>query len=123
MGAIHESGMAPGMDPEGTAEVFRTMGAAEEQIEKYLASRQAMVEVEREPFELWPENEQALELFLAVFGSWRTRGMSGAPVGIDESAIHARMQVMQEPHNLELYDDVVAMGRAAAAELVERYFD
>lgn len=114
--------MAPGMDPEGTAAVFRSMGANEEQIEQYLASRRAMVDVEPEPFDIWPGNEKALNLFLAVFGSWRFQGMAGVPVGIDEGAIHARMQVMKDAHDLELFDDVVAMGRAAAKEIIDRDF-
>lgn len=111
------------MDPEGTAEVFRSLNVDEEQIQQYLASRRAMVEVEPEPFGIWPGNEKSLDLFQAVFGSWRFQGMAGVPVGLDEAAIHARMQVMGEARNLDLFDDVVAMGRAAAEEIIERDFN
>lgn len=123
MSAAQEKRTAPGMDPEGTAEVFRTMGVSEEQVERYLASRRAMVEVDPEPFAVWPGNERALEVFLVLAGSWRCRGMQGVPIGLDEGAIHARMQVMGAPHDVELFDDVVAMGRAAADEIIDRYYD
>lgn len=112
---------APGIDAEGTAAVLREMGAAEDQVQRYLASRLAMEPVETEPFGIWPGNETALDLFLALNGSWRCRGMSGLPMGLDESAIFARMQVMQMPHDLDLFDDVVAMGREAASALVDKY--
>lgn len=91
---------------------------------RYLASREVLDETEPELFGIWPGNEQALDLFLATYGSWRyqVQGGFGVPVGIDESAIHARMQVMNEVHNLELFDDAVAMGRVAADVLVQRMF-
>ena len=107
-------------DPDELAEEYRALGVDEEQIDAHLEQRQQAGT--SESFLVWEENQPALDLFFAVAGSWQRVGLKACPVGLDEQAIFIRMQVMGKDRDLELYDDVVAMGRVAAAEITERYY-
>lgn len=40
-------------------------------------------------YEVWPENWDALQLFLACSTQWRYSGMTGAPTGLDYTAVMA----------------------------------
>ncbi len=106
-------------DPDELADEYRALGVEEEEIQAYLAQRQQDV---GGSFLLWAENRQALDLFFAVVGSWQRAGMKACPVGLNEQAIYIRLQVMGKDRDLELYDDVVAMGRVAAEEITEKFY-
>ena len=45
---------------------------------------------EADSFELWPENEESIDLFCEISTQWRV-GMGG-PTGLDYTALFARME-------------------------------
>jgi hypothetical protein len=48
---------------------------------------------EQEDFEVWPENERAIRLFLAIKTQWRT-GVNG-PTGLDYNVLFSAMDRMK----------------------------
>lgn len=44
------------------------------------------------PILVWPENWEAVQLYLFLQTQWRTTGMDGARVGLDYRAVHAELE-------------------------------
>ena len=72
---------------------------------------------ESESFELWPENEAPLMLFMRMRTQWRM-GPAG-PVGLDYAGVRAALALMRERCAPERFDDLQAM-EAAALEAMHR---
>lgn len=58
------------------------MGASEDELEQLLDQ-----EVEPEPFEVMPDNWEAIQLYLSVYGQFRISG-SGHVIGFDFAAVN-----------------------------------
>ncbi len=106
-------------DPGELADDYRALGVPDEQIEAHLAQR---THGHDDGFCVWEENAPSLDMFFAVVGSWQRVGMNGCPVGLNEQAVYFRLCVLGKGRDIELYDDVIAMGSVAAEEIAERFY-
>lgn len=70
--------------------------------------------------EVWPENRQALEVFLALQTQWRT-GALGGVLGLDYTALEAVLRMMQVTDQPTMFEDMQIMERAALEELSKKY--
>lgn len=66
---------------------------------------------ETEEFELWPENERPLEIFLSLQTQWRF-GPAGA-TGLDYAGVAWALRMMRVKSTPELFDQIRLMERAA----------
>jgi len=71
-----------------------------------------------EEVELWPENVQAYNLFMALRTQWRAAGMMGL-IGLDYNTLFHKMDRMtlSPEEYLDLEDDIRVMERAALAAM------
>nr|WP_240933279.1 DUF1799 domain-containing protein [Diaphorobacter sp. HDW4B] len=72
-----------------------------------------------EGVEVWPENEQAFQLFFALRRQWRVS--DGVAFGIDHNVLFARVQRLNlsDDDARQLEDDVVEMESEALAVMNE----
>lgn len=67
-------------------------------------------------FDVWPENWETVQLFLAVQTQWRMAPMGGV-VGLDYAAVDAAIRHLRRPMTPELFAGLQIMEKAAIAEL------
>jgi len=81
---------------------MRAFGASEADIATALKAR------EETDFDLYPENESAINVFLAMRTQWRTAGLSGRPYGFDYSALPFVMDLagIKADQRLEVFGQV-----------------
>ncbi len=75
---------------------------------------------EEELFEIWPENADALELFIALQTQWRVAaGFGVAYLGLDYAGVeHAmRLRGVKRAERARLFEKIQAMESAALREL------
>lgn len=63
---------------------------------------------EADTFEVWPENEEPIALFLRLQTQWRV-GPTGSPIGLDYAGVRAAMAMMRRPMTPELFQDLQLM--------------
>ena len=83
------------------------MGAPQEVIDKIIPAEQAKPNVD---FEVWPENWQALEMWLQVCTQWRV-GMNGA-VGLDYNVLKWLFELYDVKDQRSLFEDLQIMETA-----------
>lgn len=66
----------------------------------------------QEDFEVWPENWEAVQLFLRVQTQWKI-GAFGGFMGLDYSGVEAAFRMMKVPNTEEMFDTIQAMEIAA----------
>ncbi|MEW6314128.1 MAG: DUF1799 domain-containing protein [Pseudomonadota bacterium] len=76
-------------------------------------------DVAPECFEVWPENETALTVFLACETQWRF-GVMGGVLGLDYAAVESVLRLMKIEAMPQLFGDLQSMERAALEELNRR---
>jgi hypothetical protein len=69
-------------------------------------------------FEVWPENESSLTLFLACSTQWETQ--NNRVVSINYQALHAAMQMLEMTDRPQLFRDIRVMESVALAEFNKR---
>jgi hypothetical protein len=62
-----------------------------------------------EPYEVWPECEQSLEVFLSMNTQWRVEGMSGTVMGLDYPALATVMDMLGVEDRRQTFADCRAM--------------
>lgn len=76
-----------------------------------------------DPTEIWPENVDAVGLFISVQSQWRMGGM-GRPTGLDYPAVFAtldRLHRSDTPERRdEIFADVQVMESAALKEMAKK---
>lgn len=70
-------------------------------------------------FEVLPENQAAVELFVAVQTQWRVAGMGGLPVGLDYAGVEAAGRLLGTAMTPVLFDDLRLMEGAALRAMTE----
>lgn len=73
-----------------------------------------------ERIEIWPENQQAINLFISISTQWRVG--AGGPTGLDYNVLFtrmARMDLSDERHE-QLFDDIRVIESEALAILNKR---
>ena len=73
-----------------------------------------------ERIEIWPENQQAINLFTSISTQWRVG--AGGPTGLDYNVLFmrmARMDLSDERHE-QLFDDIRVIESEALAILNKR---
>jgi hypothetical protein len=73
---------------------------------------------ELDEFEVWPENESSLTLFLACSTQWETQ--NNRVVSINYQALHAAMQMLEMTDRPQLFRDIRVMESVALAEFNKR---
>ncbi len=69
-------------------------------------------------FEVWPENANALEVFLALDTNWRFHPR-GVPLGLDYAALFGVMRALRVRERRAVFEDVRVMERAVLDALGE----
>jgi len=64
---------------------------------------------EPEPFEVWPECVESLDLFLSMNTQWKVDGMSGTVMGLDYPALNAVMDMMGVTDRKQAFTDCRTM--------------
>lgn len=74
------------------------------------------------PVELWPENEQAVNVFLTLGTQWRFSG-AGGPVGLDYNVLFTRLNRMPlaDAAYEELFEDIRILESEALKVMTERH--
>jgi hypothetical protein len=102
---------------------LRELGVEEEEIERALGSADEP-DGEREPFEIWPENERTLRTFLGLRRQWSVVANAGGLYwqGIRQEAIESALRTRRVPTRDRecMLDELLQMSNAAAAILNER---
>jgi hypothetical protein len=70
-------------------------------------------------YAVWPENWEAVELFLAMQSQWRHAGMSGVRVGLEYSALPAVFDLLQITDRRDAFARLQVMEYAALEALAE----
>ena len=65
------------------------------------------------PFGVWPENWDALRVFLAMSTQWRIGGMAGVPAGLDYGALPMVLRFLRLKPDPDLFDRLQVMEGAA----------
>jgi hypothetical protein len=107
---------------------FARLGATEEQLSEMAAQAARAAEEDEADFEIWPENWDIVQLFMAVSTQWRKTAMVGAAKAIviydalDYSAVEAvmRMHNVAKRHKPELFWGLQVMESEAAKVLNDR---
>lgn len=86
---------------------LKELGATDDQVAEILGGDGDA----EEPFELWPDNEPALRVFLRCRRCWRT-GPLGGVLGLDYPQVIAVMREMKIKNRDELLQDLDAMADA-----------
>lgn len=98
------------------AEVVDARAQDPEDWQQALAAHEAQFEeAEHDGFAVWPENEQALRMFLALRHCWRMDSMSGQYLGIERPAIESTLRLMGVKRRLrrEIFEQIMLMEDAA----------
>lgn len=74
---------------------------------------------EPDEFEVWPENESALEIFCRLGTQWKV-GALGGFLGLDYSGVLALFDLLGVENRKEMFDKVQDMERAALPVLNTR---
>ena len=69
-------------------------------------------ERDEDVFEIWPENAEALALFLACGTQWRM-GPLGGVLGLDYQGVQAALRMMKVKDIQTMFEDLRMMERAA----------
>lgn len=64
---------------------------------------------EPEPFEVWPECVESLDLFLSMNTQWKVDGMSGTVMGLDYPALASVMDMTSVADRKQAFTDCRAM--------------
>ena len=99
--------------PDEAAEDLAAFGVPEEQIAELLPEGNPSGVL----FAIWPENREAVEVFLALSTQWRFEGMSGTYFGLDYPGVEAALRMLRIKDRRAVFDDLRAMERAALEEL------
>lgn len=75
----------------------------------------------REPEEVWPENWEAVRVFVAMGTQWRRAGMAGVPVALDYAALPAVAGALGIAPSEDLIARLRMMEATAGAVLAERW--
>lgn len=67
-----------------------------------------------------PECVASVEVFLASSTQWRFAGMAAAPIGLDYAGVEAAVRGLGRSWDVELFQDLRVMERAALDELGKR---
>lgn len=119
-GGAAESEDASGGGDEWKEEL-RSFGATEAAIEAAFRDRDESAGDE-DTFEIWQENNAALEIFLSLRTQWRmVAGMGGAYVqGLDYAGVEALLRLKRVPNRTELFEDLQLMEEAALEVMNKR---
>lgn len=79
---------------------------------------QAPPELSAQEIEIWPENLETVEVFLACSTQWEIGPMSGHPQGLRYADLAAAIDLMGVQDRAEVFMGVRVMERAALAEFV-----
>ena len=90
-------------------------GVSEEAITQWIGGRMAP-----QPFEVLPDNEQAVTLFLRAENQWRVGGMDGVVLGLDYAGVAAAARAVGMRLKGELFESLQVMESAALAALHKR---
>jgi hypothetical protein len=74
-------------------------------------------EPEVQVFDIHPEAEKGIRMFLKVCTQWRVS--DGRRIGLDYGVVLSLLSLEQEPNPLEVLEDVQTMEDAALAKLAE----
>lgn len=81
-----------------------------------LEEHEAQFEEEEDAlFAVWPENEEALRIFLALRRCWRYEPMSGQTLGLERPAIESTLKLMRikRKKHPEIFEQLMIMEDAA----------
>lgn len=67
---------------------------------------------EEEHFEVWPENWEAVQLFLRLSSQWRYGAMGGV-IGLDYPSVESVMRMLRVKDKATMLDELQVMERAA----------
>lgn len=67
----------------------------------------------RRPLEIWPENWDAVTVFLAADTQWRHAGLAGVPVGLDLAGVAAACRFVGVAPTADLLGRLRVLERAA----------
>lgn len=59
-------------------------------------------------FEVWPENEEPITLFMRLQTQWRV-GPTGSPIGLDYAGVRAALAMMRHAMTPSLFMDLQVM--------------
>lgn len=92
---------------------LEAMGAAREEVERFLADTETVRNCE-----VWPENWPAVCLFLACTTQWRieSRPDSNLPIGLDYPAVEAVMRIHEVSDCKAMFAQIQIMELAALQE-------
>ena len=78
-------------------------------------------EDEDEAFEVWPENWETVQVFVALGTCWRVDGFNGRWLGLDRTQIDSTLRLMRVPiaRRREVFEDLLVM-EAAALPVINR---
>lgn len=64
---------------------------------------------------VWPENEQAVRVFIALRRCWRIDSMAGQVLGIERPAIESTLRLMsiKKKRRQQIFDQIMIMENAA----------
>jgi hypothetical protein len=106
-------------DNEAWKTELREMGFSKPDIDSAFAQRDALAPVQPDPERLlvWPENEPALEIFLAMETQWHFHPTSGQQTGLRYDALEHTLVNLAVMDPRAVRADVRVMERAALDEL------
>lgn len=80
-----------------------------------------MEEASGEPQEVWPDNLEAVNVFIAMLTQWRRAGMAGERVGLDYGVLPEVMRLCGVPpaRRAEVFEDVRVLEDAALEKIRE----
>lgn len=71
---------------------------------------------EPEPFEVYEENEQAIDVFLAASTQWKFNA-AGHPIGLDYQGVQALLSLYEIQNKKQVFLDMQIMERTVLKEL------
>lgn len=95
---------------------------AEDEIEAYLqagADDDEEVEDEGARYEVWPENWETVQAFLALSTQWRVNAFTGKFLGLIYSSVESTLRMMKIDNTPEVFHGLRVM-EAAALEALNR---
>lgn len=101
---------------QGRRSVIEDERAADpEEWQQALAEHEAQFDDEEELFPVWPENEEALCVFIRLRRCWRFEPMSGQFLGIERPAIESTLKLMniKRKKHPEIFENIMIMEDAA----------
>jgi len=100
------------------AEALEKMGAPAEVIDAWRPSDVRQDDAEGE-FEVFEQNREIFQVFMAAETQWRYVGLEGVPAGLDYAGVQASAAALDVAWNRDLLTGLKVMERAAVKALID----